>query len=155
MRFRFVLDGGKYSKRKRDFKKLLKENGLRWRGNMAEFVWEGKRERVVAEFERDEERDVTTQATLTWEGRAKTPFLNALKTWVFSLGGKSSEEKITREDTKAAKARVEQELAFWDAIHKPDTDALRAAGRPEDWIERDLAQWKRERNAKRKELRSG
>lgn len=152
MRFRFVLDGARYSKRKGEFKKLLKEHGLRWRGTRMEFVWQGPRERVVAEYERDVTRDITVRAVLVWEGKSKTPFLNELKTWAFSLGAKSAEEKRPREDPKAAKARVERELAFWDALHKPDEDALRAAGRPDDWIERDLARWKKARDAKRKEL---
>jgi len=95
---------------------------------------------------------VTVLATLTWEGKAKTPLLNELKTWVFSVGGKAEEQKAPKEDKSAAKARVERELAFWDRLHKPDVEALRAEGRPEDWIERDVREWKKAREARRKEL---
>jgi len=92
MRFRFVVDGPKYSKHKAAFKKILSMHGLAWRGSMADPLWAGPRERVRARFERDSARDITIAATLTWEGKAKTPLLNELKTWVFSLGGK--EEKV-------------------------------------------------------------
>jgi hypothetical protein len=154
MRWRFVLDGPKYSKHKAEFKKMLKDYRLAWRGNMATFLWQGGRERVRAEYERDLKSDVTLAATITWEGRAKTPFLNELKTWVFSLGGTAKEEKATREEADAAKERAERELALWDAVHKPDVQALRAQGRPEEWIERDLRSWKKARDSKRDELRS-
>ena len=155
MRSRFVLDGPKYSKHKGAFKKMLAEHRLAWRGNMTEFVWVGAKERVRAEFERDEVRDVTVRATLTWEGKAKTPFLQELKTWAFSLGGKAMEEKPAKPSASAAKERnerAERELAFWDRLNKPDAEALRAAGRPEAWIERDVRTWKKARDAKRKEI---
>jgi len=151
MRFRFVLDGAKYSKHKAQYKKILADHRLSWKGNMAEFVWASGKERVRAEFERDEAKDVTVRATLTWEGKAKTPLLNELKTWVFSLGGKAAEERAPK-PKGSAKERVERELEFWDRVHRPDADALRAAGRPEDWIDRDLEAWKKARAAKRKEL---
>ena len=51
MRFRFVLDGPKYSRHKAAFKQMLSEHRLAWRGNMTEFVWIGPKERVRAEFE--------------------------------------------------------------------------------------------------------
>ena len=152
MRWRFVLVGTRYSKDKAQFKKLLQEHRLIWRGNMTTFLWQGAKERVRAEYERDPKKDVTLTATILWEGRAKTRFLNELKTWVFSLGGEAAEEKVTKEATAAAKERAEQELALWDAVHEPDVTALRAQGRPEEWIERDVKAWKKAREAKRKEL---
>jgi len=152
MRFRFVLDGPKYSKHKGQFKKMLAEHRLSWKGNMTEFVWASAKERVRAEFERDEARDVTVSATLVWEGKAKTPFLNELKTWTFSIGGKTAEEKLTKASSSAAKERIERELEFWDRLNKPDADALRSAGRPEEWIDRDLKEWKKARDARRREL---
>jgi len=152
MRFRFVLDGPKYSKHKAQFKKLLQEHRLTWRGNMTTFLWQSGKERVRAEYERDPKDDVTLAATIVWEGRAKTPFLNELKTWVFSLGGQAAEEKVTKEGAIAAKERAERDLSLWDTVHKPDVRALRAQGRPEEWIERDVKAWKKAREAKRNEL---
>jgi len=152
MRWRFVLVGTRYSKDKAQFKKLLQEHRLIWRGNMTTFLWQGAKERVRAEYERDPKKDVTLTATILWEGRAKTPFLNELKTWTFSLGGQAMEEKATKQDAMAAKERAERELEMWDAAHKPDVRALRAQGRPEDWIERDVKAWKQARDAKRTEL---
>jgi len=152
MRFRFVLDGPKYSEHKAQFKKLLQEHRLTWRGNMTTFLWQSGKERVRAEYERDPKNDVTLTATIVWEGRAKTPFLNELKTWVFSLRGQAAEEKVTKEAAIAAKERTEGELALWDAVHKPDVRALRAQGRPEEWIERDVKAWKKAREAKRNDL---
>ena len=152
MRFRFVVDGPKYSKHKTAFKKILKDHRLAWKGGMDTFVWASAKERVVGEFERDPARDVTIRASLTWEGKAKTPFLNEMKTWVFSLGGKAEEQRAVKEDKSAAKERVERELTFWDRLHKPDVAALRAGGRPEEWIEKDLREWKKARDARRREL---
>jgi len=68
------------------------------------------------------------------------------------IGGQAVEEKATTQDAIAAKERAERELAVWDAAHKPDVRALRAQGRPEDWIERDVKAWKQARDAKRTEL---
>ncbi len=150
VRVRFVLDGAKYSKHKAQFKAILKDHRLAWKGGLDTFVWSSAKERVVGDFERDPARDVTIRATLAWEGKAKTPFLNELKAWVFSLGG--TMEAARSPPPSAAKARVEEELAFWDRLHKPDVDALRAAGRPEEWIAKDLREWKRARDAHRKEL---
>lgn len=150
MRSRFVVDGPAYSRHKAAFKKLLKEHRLAWKGTMAQYVWSSSRDRVAAEFDRDPVKDVTLRAVLLWEGKAKTPFLNVLKAWVFSVGGK--EEKVPREAPTAAKERVEHELAFWDRVHKPDVEALRAAGRPEEWIEKDLRDWRKAREAKRRGL---
>ena len=150
MRSRFVVDGPTYSQHKAAFKVLLKEHRLTWKGTMADYVWSSARDRVHGDFERDPVKDVTIRATLVWEGKAKTPFLNALKTWVFSVGGK--EEKAPKEAPSAAGARVERELAFWDRVHKPDVAALRGQGRPEEWIEKDLKDWKKARDARRREL---
>ena len=152
MRFRFVVDGPKYSRHKAAFKGILKDHRLAWKGGMDTFVWASAKERVVGEYERDPARDVTIRATLTWEGKAKTPFLNELKTWAFSLGGKAEEQETRKEDKSAARERVERELAFWDRLHKPDAAALRAAGRPEEWIEKDVKEWKKARDARRREL---
>ena len=152
MRSRFVVDGPKYTKHKASLKTILKDHRLVWKGGMETFVWVSPKERVVGEFERDAARDVTIRATLTWEGKAKTPFLNELKAWVFSLGGKAEEPRPAKEERPAAKARVERELEFWDRIHRPDVEALRAEGRPEEWIEKDLKAYKRARDAKRRDL---
>ncbi|TLZ50221.1 MAG: hypothetical protein E6K18_07365 [Methanobacteriota archaeon] len=152
MHFRFVVDGAAYSRHKAAFKKMLADHRLAWRGNMTEFVWVGPKERVRAEYERDEARGITIKAMLIWEGKAKTPLLNELKTWVFAVGGKAEEQKATKVDKAAVKERVDREMEFWDRVHKPDVDALRADGRPEEWIEKDLKEWKKARDARRKEL---
>ncbi|HEV8594948.1 MAG TPA: hypothetical protein VGR51_05400 [Thermoplasmata archaeon] len=152
MRFRFVIDGPQYTQHKAQFKRILADHRLKWKGNMTEFVWASGRERVRAEYERDEAKDVTVRATLLWEGKAKTPFLNELKTWAFSVDGKAVEEKRPGKPSESVKAHVEQELGFWDAVHKPDAAALRVAGRPEDWIARDLEAWKKARAVRKKEL---
>ena len=152
MRFRFVVDGPKYTKHKAAFKTILKDHRLLWKGGMETFVWASAKERVVGDFERDAARDVTIRATLTWDGKAKTPFLNELKAWVFSLGGKAEEPKAAKEEKSSARARVERELEFWDRIHRPDVEALRAEGRPEEWIDKDLKAYKSARDAKRRDL---
>ena len=152
MRFRFVLDGPRYTAHKGQFKKLLKEHRLSWKGNMTTFLWQGSKERVQAEYQRDPSKDVTIQATIIWEGRAKTRFLNELKTWAFSLDGEIAEERITKEDIAAARRRAERELELWDAVNEPDVPALRAQGRPEAWIERDVRAWKKARESKRADL---
>jgi len=155
MRFRFVLDGPKYSRHKAALKEMLREHRLAWRGNMTEFVWIGPRDRVRAEFDRDAAKDVTVRATITWDGKAKTPLLNELKTWAFSLRGTTEEVRAPKPSASAAKERsdrLERELDLWDRLHRPDVEALRTAGRPAEWIERDLREWKKAREAKRREL---
>src|SRR3989304_711517 len=152
MRFRFVLAGPKYSRHKAALKEMLREHRLAWRGNMTEFVWIGPRDRVRAEFDRDAAKDVTVRATITWDGKAKTPLLNELKTWAFSLRGTTEEVRAPKPSASAAKERndrLEKELDLWDRLHRPDGEALRTAGRPAECIELGLRGRKKARGAKK------
>ncbi|TLZ59909.1 MAG: hypothetical protein E6K13_09080 [Methanobacteriota archaeon] len=151
MRFRFVLDGSAYSKHKNAFKETLKRHGLMFRGTRETFVWASRQESVTATFERDEAQDVTIQARLVWQSRKKTPLLNEIKEWVWSVGGHGGEEDDATPDPSASDA-IDRELAIWDAIHKPDVDRLRRDGRPGAWIEKDVRDWQRKRREKRREL---
>ena len=151
MRYRFRLDGPAYSKHKDALKRLLARHGLRWRGDREVFVWASTSERLVARYERDPQRDVTLSADLVWESRKKTAFLEDLKEWVWSAGGEGGEDQTGPPPT-TAKPLVDRELAVWDAVHKPDANRLRADGRPEAWIQRDVREWKRKREERRREL---
>src|SRR5207247_6324906 len=92
MRFRFTLDGAAYSKNKDAFKEILKRHGLGFKGSRDTFVWSSRSESVTAMYERDEARDLTIRADLLWQSRKKTPLLNELKEWVWSVGGHGGEE---------------------------------------------------------------
>ncbi len=148
MKQAFSFDGAVYSDNKDSFKKILRKYGLKWKGTMGDFVWIGEKDKVIAEFERDRERDVTISAKLTWNGRKKTDFLKELESWAKEVGGEA--EKVSKK--KAPDRKVQKELEFWDSLNKPDEERLRAEGRPESWIERDIKEWKRKRRQKRKEL---
>jgi hypothetical protein len=145
----FTLDGATYSEYKSGFKKLLRRHGLKWRGSMGDFVWIGEKDKVVAEFERDTERDVTISATLKWIGKKKTDFLKELETWAKDLGAEKPE--VSGVD-KSADKKIKQELEFWDELHKPDKERLKAEGRPESWIEKDMKVWRKKKRQKKKEL---
>ncbi len=152
MRFRFVVDGTAYSKGKDAFKKILRRHGLAFKGTRETFVWSSRTESVTALYERDEARDVTLKAELVWQSRKKTPLLNELKEWVWSVGGHGGEaEDEGAADAKATDA-VDRELAVWDAVNKPDAERLRAEGRPEAWIQKDVKAWQRKRAEKKREL---
>ncbi len=151
MRFRFVVDGTVYSKHKDAFKGILRRHGLAFRGTRETFVWSSRSESVTALYERDEEHDVTLKAELLWQSRKKTPLLNELKEWVWSVGGRGGESEDEGAAPDASEA-VSRELAIWDAVHKPDAERLRAEGRPEAWIEKDMKAWKRKRAEKKREL---
>jgi hypothetical protein len=151
MRFRFVLDGAAYSKNKDAFKETLKRHGLAFKGSRDTFVWSSRQESVTATFERDEARDITVKAELVWQSRKKTPLLNELKEWAWSVGGRGGEEDDATPDAGTVDA-IDRELAIWDAVHKPDVDRLRQEGRPGAWIDRDVRDWKRKRAEKRREI---
>jgi len=151
VRYRFRLDGVVYSKHKEAFKRLLAKHGLRWKGDRETFVWASTKERLLATYQRDAAKDVTIAAELVWESRKKTEFLEDLKEWVWSVGGEGGADDSGPPAT-TAKALVDRELAVWDAVHKPDAERLRAEGRPEAWIQRDLKEWKRKRDERRREL---
>src|SRR2546425_13260519 len=87
MRFRFVVDGTAYSQHKDAFKDVLRRHGLSFKGSRDTFVWSSRQESVTATYERDEAKDLTIKADLVWQSRKKTVLLNALKEWVWSVGG--------------------------------------------------------------------
>ncbi len=152
MRYRFLLDGQLYSKNKSSFKELLKKHKLAFKGSFGNFLWQNENEKVRAEFQRDEEKDVTLSATLVWEGRKKTEFMEELKAWVWELGGKGDKDETPQPKASEVDSRVDKELEFWDRINKPDVDRLKATGRPEQWIKKDVEDYRRRRRERKKEL---
>jgi hypothetical protein len=146
---KFSFDGVVYSDNKAEFKNLLRSHDLKWRGRMGDFIWIGENDKVVADFERDTERDVTISATLTWSGKKKTDFLKELENWAKEVGGEKKE--VTGKDETAEK-KIEKELEFWDELNKPDKERLMAEGRPESWIEKDIKRWRKKKRQKKKEL---
>jgi len=152
MRYRFFLDGQAYSKNKNSFKMLLRKHKLAFKGSFGDFVWKNEREKVIAEFERDLEKNLTISATLVWEGRKKTEFMEELKAWIWELGGKGEKDEAPVPKASDIESRVAEELEFWDGINKPDVGHLRATGRPEEWIKRDVEDWKKRRREKKREL---
>src|SRR2546427_8346438 len=135
MRFRFVVDGTAYSQHKDAFKDVLRHHGLSFKGSRDTFVWSSRQESVTATYERDEAKDLTIRADLVWQSRKKTPLLNALKEWVWSVGGHGGEEDDATPDPGEAEA-VDRELAVWDAVHRPDAERLRRGGRPQGGVGR-------------------
>jgi len=152
MRLRFVLDGQAYSKNKASFKKLLRKHKLGFKGSFGNFLWQNAGEKVRADFVRDELKDLTITATLVWEGRKKSEFLEELKAWVWELGGKADKEDVEGPKPSEIQSKVDAELEFWDRLNKPDVEHLEATGRPKEWIDRDIEDWKKRRREKKKEL---
>jgi len=149
VRKEFSFEGSVYSSNKATFKTILRKHGFVWKGKLGDFIWLGNDEKVIAEFERDPERNVTLSATLIWSGKKRTDFLKELEKWAEDVGGKKAEGKSR---APSQDKRIQQELKFWDKLNKPDKERLRAEGRPNDWIKKDLREWRKKRNQKRKEL---
>jgi hypothetical protein len=169
MQVSFTMQGQDYSKNKAGFKKLLAQHGLKWKGDMRKAVWGSEKEFVTGVFVRDETRDVTLSATLTWQGRKKTPFLAEFEKWVGqfkperredtgadsgndtaagqigSLNGEMNEDSSPGSKKPDLGGMIEDELRVWDMTHKPDIERLRANGRPDAWIKKDVAEWMKER----------
>jgi hypothetical protein len=150
MRFRFDLSGDAYSRHKEAFKRILAKHGLRWQGTLERPNWSGKDERVSAEFERDEAKNLLVRAMLLWSGTKKSALLEELKSWAWEIGGKVEEEPSPAPDEVTEE--VETALRFWDIVHKPNEDWLENQGRPKAWIEQDLRRWKQTRLARQREL---
>ncbi|MFQ6106350.1 MAG: hypothetical protein ACE5QF_02000 [Thermoplasmata archaeon] len=150
MKREFELEGESYSRNKADFKKMLRKHGLAWKGSMVNFQWIGKDDKVTAYFDRDERRGITLKARLVWEGRKKTDFLSELTDWIKSLEGAAAGR---RRLSKNKKERILRELEFWDKIHEPPVERMKAEGRPEAWISKDIEDWKIRRREKEKELK--
>lgn len=148
MKQEFSFDGVVYSDNKASFKKILRKHGLKWKGSMGDFVWIGDKDKVIAEFERDRERDITISATLIWSGKKKSDFLKEFEIWAKEAGGK----KGKADKRKVPEKKVQKELEFWDSLNKPDKGRLRAEGRPESWIEKDMKEWRKKKRQKKKEL---
>ncbi len=150
MRFRFEMDGEKYSKNKDSFKRVLAKHGLRWRGSLDRPFWASATERVTAIFDRDSEKGVLVAAALVWESAKRSTLLEDLKEWAWEVGAKAVEDRApTAEDVTD---EVEQALRYWDIVWKPNIDRLKATGRPEAWIEADVKRWKQARQERRREL---
>ncbi len=150
MRFRFEVDGEAYSKHKDAFKRVLAKHGLRWQGNLEHPLWGSRSERVSAMFDRDEAHDVLRHATLVWQGAKKSDLLEDLKRWTWEVGGRAEEE--TGPVADEVSQEVEQALAFWDLVYKPNADWLASQGRPRSWIEADMKRWKHLRQTRQREL---
>ncbi len=150
MRYRFELDGDAYSRNKEAFKRLLAKHGLRWKGTLERPLWGSNAELVSAVFDRDEVQDALKRSTLVWEGRTKSPLLEELKAWAWQIGGRGQEEAGPAQEDVSEE--VEEALHYWDIVYKPNVDWLRAQGRPPAWIEEDLRRWKRQRQARQREL---
>src|SRR2546427_11218862 len=129
MRFRFVVDGTAYSQHKDAFKDVVRNHGLSFKGSRDPFVWSSRQESVTATYERDEAKDLTIKADLVWQSRKKTPLLNALKEWVWSVGGHGGGEDDAAPDAGATDA-IDRGLAGWDAGPKADPERRRQGGRP-------------------------
>lgn len=151
MKREYELEGKTYSEHKAEFKKILRKHSLKWKGSMSNFRWVGKSDRITAHFDRDEKRDVTLKARLIWEGEKKTDFLSALSEWIRGLKGKPVKSK--RKPSKESKEKIQRELEFWDKIHQPPVEAMKAEGRPESWISKDIEDWEKRRKEKEKELK--
>lgn len=150
MKKEFELEGSTYSNNKDDFKRILRKHGLRWKGSLGNFEWIGKGDKVTAYFDRDEERRVTLKARLVWEGEGKSDFLSELADWVKSLKGPPARRGGPAKD---AKRKVQRELEFWDKLHEPPVEGMKAEGRPDSWISKDVEEWKAKRKEKEKELK--
>lgn len=150
MRFRFDLSGDAYSTHKEAFKRILAKHGLRWQGTLERPLWSGKSERVAAEFERDDARNLLVRAILVWGGTKKSALLEELKSWAWEIGGKVEEE--TSPGAEEVTEEVESALRVWDIVYKPNEDWLETQGRPKAWIEQDLRRWKQTRLARQREL---
>lgn len=150
MKKEFELEGSTYSRNKDGFKRILRKHGLRWKGSLGNFEWIGRDDKVTAYFDRDEERGVTLKSRLVWEGKRKSDFLSELADWIKTLEGAPARR---RGITKDSKQKVQRELEFWDKIHEPSVEGMKAEGRPESWISKDVEEWKAKRKEKEKELK--
>lgn len=141
----YTIRGIDYSQNKTDFKKLLAKHGLKWKGHMHHAIWGSNRETITGVFIRDEDRNITLTATLTWEGEEDTEFLTEFKKWVTALIPKTDHSEILGIKQDDINRRIQQELELWDITHKPDIKHLKTSGRPVEWIKNDIENWKRER----------
>ena len=150
MKKEFELDGSAYSDNKSAFKRILRKHGLRWKGSLGNFEWVGAHDKVTAYFDRDEEKNITLRARLVWEGKKGSDFVSELADWVKSLRPPPRKKAGL---SRKSKQRIQKELDFWDRLHEPPVDEMKAEGRPESWITKDVEEWKAKRKEKEKELR--
>jgi hypothetical protein len=139
---RFKLDGRVYSKNKEAFKTLLKKHGIFWKGTFQEPWWGSNTEKVSALFERDQVRDITIAAVLTWDGEAESAFLKEFKAWCYGLKAEELSVKATE-----MRGSVD-DIMFYDMIYKPQTTYLESSGRPKSWIDKDLQRFEADRTKK-------
>ena len=137
---RFKMDGWAYSKNKEAFKQLLKKYGIYWKGTFQDPWWGSAIEKVTAEYERDQVREITVSATLTWEGEGETPFLKDFRTWCQGL--KADETSIKVGQGKG----TSDEVLFYDMMYKPQEAFLETTGRPKSWIDKDMERFEADRN---------
>ena len=137
---RFKMDGRSYSRNKDAFKQLLKKFGIYWKGSMQDPWWGSATEKVAAQYERDDARDITISATLTWEGESETPFLKEFRQWCHGL--KAEEITMKMGQVKGAS----DEIMFYDMVYQPQETFLEATGRPKAWIEKDMERFEAERS---------
>jgi hypothetical protein len=136
------MDGRAYSKNKEAFKQLLKKYGIYWKGTFQDPWWGSATEKVRAEYERDQERNITISATLIWEGEGESPFLKEFKAWCLDLKAEDTSKKVSQ--TRGTM----DEILLFDMVYKPQEAYLETTGRPRSWIDKDLERFEAERNKK-------
>jgi len=126
-----VIDGQYYSSNKKNFKKILKEHELKWKGNWIdnEYKWISDTTTVDAEFERDSNDMFTVKATLNINGNKD--FIDEVINWAgdYLLELKSGESLQI------------------DKINMKFRDEIRTAkikGAPEGFIRAIKRAWKKE-----------
>ncbi|MEM2899337.1 MAG: hypothetical protein QXT63_00955 [Thermoplasmata archaeon] len=163
MQWKIILTGLEYSSQKEKFKKILKENSLKWKGTLSNAVWESSDAKVRAIFKRDETKDITLEAILILDIKdskiaetniSENKLFNDLSSWAKGFGkawilndvnAKKELTKTSDFDEKKLPAEVRSKLEFWDMFHKPQESYMRRMGCPETYIRCAIQAWKEER----------
>jgi|GEM_PF-2624690 len=169
MQWKITLTGLEYSSQKEKFKKILRENSLKWKGTLSNAIWESSDAKIRAVFKRDQINDITLEAVLILEIKdtakdttdttnetniSENKLFNDLSLWARSFGkawveqntdAKKEVAKIKDFDEKKLPEEVRAKLEFWDMFHKPQETYMRKRGCPESYIRCAILAWKEER----------
>lgn len=136
----FIIPGPNYHPNKDQFKKIMKDAGLKWSGNLEIPKWTNSTSGVIAKFIRDKEKDITIEGQFVVNGEG--PEVDKICKFIVDVF-KGVENSPGTEDI--VDNMISNRLKLFDMIHKPNVEILKSRKAPKSFIDHEIKVYKEKR----------